>query len=149
MFELVKSQLLVAAWSKSQVCNRLLLGLQDRIPPGAWMSVSCECYVLSSSGLCNWLIPCLEESYYVCVCTCMHACMHTQVLLLYCLYVQCVLSAHCITLHTDMHACAQCTFWMKLKGKHEIVPCPYLFILCQTGLLGGIPFTPGRRSYKV
>jgi len=38
---------------------------------------------------------------------------------------------------------------MKLKGKHDIVPCPYLFILCHTGLFGGIPFTPGRRSYKV
>jgi hypothetical protein len=29
-----------------------LLGLWVRIPPGAWMSVSCECCELSSRGLC-------------------------------------------------------------------------------------------------
>jgi len=33
-----------------------LLGLWVRIPPGAWMSVSCQCCVLSSSGLCVELI---------------------------------------------------------------------------------------------
>jgi len=27
------------------------------------MSTSCECCVLSGGGLCNGLIPCLEESY--------------------------------------------------------------------------------------
>jgi len=82
------------------------------------------------------------------VCACTHTHTHTQVLLLCYLYVQCVLSAHCITLHTDMNVCAHCTFWMILKGKHEIASC-HLFILCQTGLFGGIPFTPGGRSYKV
>jgi hypothetical protein len=29
-----------------------LLGLRVRIPPGAWMSVSCEFCVLSGRGLC-------------------------------------------------------------------------------------------------
>jgi hypothetical protein len=33
-----------------------LLGLGVRIPPGAWMSVSCECCVLSGRGLCDGLI---------------------------------------------------------------------------------------------
>jgi hypothetical protein len=35
---------------------RRLLGLRFRIPPEAWMSVSFECCVLSSSGLCDRLI---------------------------------------------------------------------------------------------
>ena len=35
------------------------------IPPGAWMSVSCECCVLSGRGLCNGLIASPEESYRV------------------------------------------------------------------------------------
>jgi hypothetical protein len=34
---------------------------QKKIPPWAWMSVSCECCVLS--GLCDGLITRLEESY--------------------------------------------------------------------------------------
>jgi len=40
-----------------------LLRLWVRIPPGAWMSVCCECCVLSGRGLCNGLITRLEESY--------------------------------------------------------------------------------------
>jgi hypothetical protein len=42
-----------------------LLGLRVRIPPGAWMSVSCECCVLSGRGLCDRLITRPEESYRV------------------------------------------------------------------------------------
>ena len=42
-----------------------LLGLWVRIPPEAWMSVSCECCVLSGRGLCVGLITCPEESYRV------------------------------------------------------------------------------------
>jgi hypothetical protein len=34
-----------------------------RITPGAWMSVCCECYVLSGRGLCEELITRPEESY--------------------------------------------------------------------------------------
>jgi hypothetical protein len=40
-----------------------LLGLWVRIPPGAWMSVSCECCVLSDRVLCDGLITRPEESY--------------------------------------------------------------------------------------
>ena len=40
-----------------------LLGLRVRIPPGAWMSVSCECCVLSGRGLCVGLITRPEQSY--------------------------------------------------------------------------------------
>jgi len=42
-----------------------LLGSRVRIPPGAWMSVSCECCVLSGRGLCVGLITCPEKSYRV------------------------------------------------------------------------------------
>ena len=42
-----------------------LLGLWVRISPGAWMSVSCECCVLSSRGLCDGTITRPEESYRV------------------------------------------------------------------------------------
>jgi len=41
------------------------------IPPGAWMSVSCECSVLSGRGLCDELITRPEESYWLwCVAVC-------------------------------------------------------------------------------
>ena len=36
-----------------------------RIPPGAWMFVCCECCVLSGRGLCDELIACPGESYWV------------------------------------------------------------------------------------
>jgi hypothetical protein len=42
-----------------------LLGLWVRIPPGTWMSVCCECCVLSGRGLCDGLITRTEESYRV------------------------------------------------------------------------------------
>ena len=40
-----------------------LLRLWVRIPPGEWMSVCCECCVLSGRGLCDELITLPEESY--------------------------------------------------------------------------------------
>ena len=39
-----------------------LLRLCVRIPPGPWMFVCCECYVLSGRGLCDELITRPEES---------------------------------------------------------------------------------------
>ena len=39
-----------------------LLRLWVRIPQGIWMSVCCECFALSGRGLCDELIPRLEES---------------------------------------------------------------------------------------
>jgi len=42
-----------------------------RIPPAAWMSVCCECFVLSGRGLCDELITRPEESYRLwCVVVC-------------------------------------------------------------------------------
>jgi hypothetical protein len=43
--------------------KRPLLGSWVRIPPGAWMSVCCECCVLSGRGLCDELVPRPKESY--------------------------------------------------------------------------------------
>jgi hypothetical protein len=40
-----------------------LLGLRVQIPPRPWVSVSCECCVLSDEGLCGGLITGPEESY--------------------------------------------------------------------------------------
>ena len=40
-----------------------LLGVWIRIPPGTWMSVCCECCVMSGRGLCDELITRLEEPY--------------------------------------------------------------------------------------
>jgi hypothetical protein len=46
-----------------------LLGLGVRIQPWAWMSVCCECCVLSGRDLCDGLITRPEESYRIwCVC---------------------------------------------------------------------------------
>jgi hypothetical protein len=42
-----------------------LLGLRVRIPPPTWMSLSCECCVLSGRGLRDELITRPEESYRV------------------------------------------------------------------------------------
>jgi hypothetical protein len=42
-----------------------LLGLLVRILPGEWISVSCECSLLSGRGLCDGLITRPEESYRV------------------------------------------------------------------------------------
>ena len=53
----------VTARSKAWLGGRRLLGMWIRIPPGAWMSVCCECCVLSGRGLCDELITRPEESY--------------------------------------------------------------------------------------
>ena len=48
-----------------------LLRLWVRIPPGAWIFVCCECFVLSGRGLCDELITRPEESYRLwCVVVC-------------------------------------------------------------------------------
>ena len=42
-----------------------------RIPPGAWMSVCCECCVLSGQGPCDEPVTRTEESYRLwCVAVC-------------------------------------------------------------------------------
>jgi hypothetical protein len=55
----------VATWSKAWVCSHLLASIVGSNPTGAWLSVSCECCVLSGRGLCVGLITRAEESYRV------------------------------------------------------------------------------------
>jgi hypothetical protein len=55
----------VAGRSKAWVTAARLVGLWVQIPPRAWMSVCCECCVLSGGGLCDELVPRPEESYRV------------------------------------------------------------------------------------
>jgi hypothetical protein len=55
----------VAARSKYAAAR--LLGLRVRIPQEAWMSLSCECCVLSGRDLGDGLIPRPEESYRQCM----------------------------------------------------------------------------------
>jgi len=55
----------VAAQSKAWVWGRSLAGIAGSNPVGAWMSVSCECCVLSGRGLSVGLISCTEEFYRV------------------------------------------------------------------------------------
>jgi hypothetical protein len=48
-----------------------LFALRVRTPPEAWVSVSCECCMLSGRGLCDGPIPRPEESYRLwCVAVC-------------------------------------------------------------------------------
>ena len=58
-----KIVLCVAAHSNIGSAAARLLGWWLRIPPGAWISVSCECCVLSGRGLFDELITRPEESY--------------------------------------------------------------------------------------
>ena len=63
---LIKSALGRFQWPRSlrrgSAVSRLL-GMRVRIPTGTWMSVYCECCVLSGTGLCFWLIILSECSY--------------------------------------------------------------------------------------
>ena len=47
-----------------------LLELWFRIPPGSWLFVSYECFVLSDRDLCEGPISRPEESYWICVFNC-------------------------------------------------------------------------------
>jgi hypothetical protein len=55
-------------WPRGPRCGSAadrLLGLRVRIPPGEWISVSCECCVFSGRSLCDGLITRPEEFYRV------------------------------------------------------------------------------------
>ena len=59
-----------STWFRRSVAARLLRSWV-RIPPGAWMFVCCECFVLSGRGLCDELITRPGESYRLwCVVVC-------------------------------------------------------------------------------
>jgi hypothetical protein len=61
-------------WSRGQIrrsTTTRLMRLWFRIPPGAWMSVFCDCCVLSGRGLCDVLNTRTEESFRMC---CVNVC---------------------------------------------------------------------------
>ena len=61
----------IAAWSKGGYADAVLLGLWAHISPGAWMSLSFECCVLTGRGVRFGLITCsILPSLFVCVCVC-------------------------------------------------------------------------------
>ena len=67
-FRLMTYQKCCSHWTRglrrgSAAARLLVLWIQ--VPPGAWMSVCCECCVLSSRSLCDELITRPEESYRV------------------------------------------------------------------------------------
>jgi hypothetical protein len=51
----------VAALSKTRVYGRMLAGIAGSNPARAWMSVACECCVVSGRGLCDGPIIRPEE----------------------------------------------------------------------------------------
>ena len=68
-YQVVRIWLPVSVVARSKAAR--LLRLWVRIPQGAWMSVCCECCVLSGRGLCDELITHPEESYRLwCVVVC-------------------------------------------------------------------------------
>ena len=70
------------------------LGLWVRIPPGTWISVSCDCCVLSGRGLWDGLIPRPREPGRVSVCVCVCVCG-----VYVCGYVVCVCVCVCVSLN--------------------------------------------------
>ena len=65
----------VGAWSKEWVCGRLFAGIAGSNPAGAWVSVACECCLLSCRGLCDELFTRPGGSYKLCVCVCVCVCV--------------------------------------------------------------------------
>jgi len=59
----IKGPVPVAGRFKAWVCSRSPAEIVGSNPAGAWMSVCCECCVLSGRGLCDELITRPEESY--------------------------------------------------------------------------------------
>jgi len=72
--------ILVAVRSKVRFYGRLLAGIAGSKPAEAWMSVCCECCVLSARGFRVGLITGPEESYRECAraCVCVFECDQVQ-----------------------------------------------------------------------
>jgi hypothetical protein len=61
--DIIISRFQLSRCLKSEFTATRLLELRVRIPPAAWISVSCECCVLSGRGLCVGMIT-HPEGYY-------------------------------------------------------------------------------------
>jgi len=69
------------------------ISLQVSVPCGAWMSVCCECHVLSGKQFCDRPTPCpgsptLCVCVCVCVCACVRACARARARVCVCVCVR-------------------------------------------------------------
>ena len=80
-----------------------LLGLRVGIPPGAWMTVCCECCVLLGRGLCDGLIL-RGVLLSVCVCVCVWCDVWVCVVYVWCVCVVCV-RVVCVCVWFDVWVC--------------------------------------------
>ena len=105
-----------------------LLGFWVRIPPGAWMSVFCECCVLSHRVPCDRPIP-PTECVYACASVCVCVCVCVSMSAIRCIYNPLHLQWVCIkrsdqerknntplddsmsTAVTDRANCIQTVYW--------------------------------------
>jgi hypothetical protein len=79
VYKVFKLQFPVAASLRCRSTAARLLRSWVRIPPGTWMFVCCMCCVLSGRGLCDELITCPQESYWLCrVVVCDHEASGTR-----------------------------------------------------------------------
>ena len=67
----------MVARSKQKCAAARIMKKRARMPPTAWMFVSCVCCV--GKDLCDGLITSSEKSYRVCVCACVRACVRVCV----------------------------------------------------------------------
>ena len=58
----------LATQTNAWICDRWLTRIVGSNLAGLWMSLSCECCVLSGTDLCDGAITRPEESYWLCVC---------------------------------------------------------------------------------
>ena len=99
-----------------------LLGMRVWIPPRAWMSVSCECCVLSGRSLITspeeiyQLCVCVCVWVYVCVCVCMCVCVRVCVCVCVCM---CVCVCVCVCICVCVCAC-MCVSLRVIKCNEQV-----------------------------
>jgi len=124
-----------------------LLRLRVRIPPGAWMSVCCECCVVSGRGLCDELITCPEESYRL---WCVVCDLETSIMMRPWATGGCCVKKNVIIL-TDKHKCADLIYWFIFSATacfgclHRPSSGRYRFI----GTVEMVEYSPNKQRCKI
>ena len=119
-----------------------LLRLRIRIPPAAWMSVACECCVLSDRGLCDGTITCPEESYWVCVCARLCVCVFVCAFVCVCARAFVCMRARafvcacvrvcapvCVCVCVCMRVCLFCRLWVYVRSFVCVCVCVSLSMI--------------------
>jgi hypothetical protein len=102
--------------SEAWVCVRSLAGIAVRIPPRVWVSVCCECCVLSATVLCVGSTTRSEQSWavcvYVCVCVCVCVCVVFSAIIivaqtenLFHIFSSFYFIPYLISIHVELHIC--------------------------------------------